>query len=158
MNNFDEVYHQYWDRIFRLCMGYVNDHDLALDMAQETFVIVWKQLPTFRGEAAIGTWIYRIAVNLCLRQIEKNSREFRLKKDAPLHHHDTEPDLEPRIRLLYRLISELPELDRIIISLELETVKQSEIARITGISDSNVRVRIHRIKEKLTKKFKENGY
>jgi len=66
--------------------------------------------------------------------------------------------MEPQIQLLYQFISELPETDRIIISLELEEVRQAEIAGIVGLSESNIRVRIHRIKEKLTKKFKENGY
>nr|WP_228439770.1 sigma-70 region 4 domain-containing protein [Chryseobacterium phocaeense] len=65
---------------------------------------------------------------------------------------------EPQIQLLYQFISELPETDRIIISLELEEVRQAEIAAIVGLSESNIRVKIHRIKEKLTKRFKENGY
>jgi RNA polymerase sigma-70 factor (ECF subfamily) len=60
--------------------------------------------------------------------------------------------------MLYKFISELPETERIIISLELEEVKQAEIAQITGLSESNIRVKIHRIKEKLTQKFKNNGY
>lgn len=62
--------------------------------------------------------------------------------------------MEPQIQLLYQFISELPETDRIIISLELEEVKQAEIAQITGLSEANIRVKIHRIKEKLTQKFK----
>ncbi|MNY80439.1 RNA polymerase sigma factor [compost metagenome] len=57
---------------------------------------------------------------------------------------------------MYKCIAELPETDRIIISLELEDIKQNEIAKIVGLSEANVRVKIHRIKEKLTQKFKEN--
>ena len=59
-----------------------------------------------------------------------------------------------RLRLLYKLIAELPEMDRILISLELEDVRQAEIARITGLSEGNVRVRNHRIKALLTKKIR----
>ena len=58
-------------------------------------------------------------------------------------------------KFLYQSISELPETDRIIISLELEDIKQSERAKFIGISEANVRVKIHRIKEKLTEKFKK---
>ena len=58
---------------------------------------------------------------------------------------------------MYKCIAELPETERIIISLELEEVKQAEIAKIVGLSEANIRVKIHRIKEKLTQKFKENG-
>ena len=58
---------------------------------------------------------------------------------------------------MYKCIAELPETERIIISLELEDIRQAEIATIVGLSEANVRVKIHRIKEKLTQKFKENG-
>lgn len=154
---FDEIYELYWQKIFRLCMGYVNDSELAQDLAQETFIIVWQQLPKFRNESSIGTWIFRIASNTCLKQIEKEKRFA--KADLPIHLEEKKQEsVEPQIQLLYQFISELPETDRIIISLELEEVKQAEIAGIVGLSESNIRVRIHRIKEKLTKRFKENGY
>jgi RNA polymerase sigma-70 factor (ECF subfamily) len=59
--------------------------------------------------------------------------------------------------MLYRCISELEETDRIIISLELEGLPQAEIAAVVGLSNGNVRVKIHRIKEKLTQKFQAYG-
>lgn len=153
---FEEIYKTYWQKIFRLCMGYVNDYDLAQDMAQETFIIVWQQLPKFRQEATIGTWIFRIATNNCLRQIEKQNRHPSV--ELPIHlKEEKQHNIEPQIQFLYTCISELPETDRIIISLELEDVKQAEIANIVGLSEANVRVRIHRIKEKLTEKFKKHG-
>ncbi|MEJ5106864.1 RNA polymerase sigma factor [Chryseobacterium sp. MYb328] len=154
---FEDIYETYWQKIFRLCMGYVNDPDLAQDLAQETFIIVWQQLPKFRNESGIGTWIFRIASNNCLRQIEKEKRFS--KTDLPINLEEKRQEsMEPQIMLLYQFISELPETDRIIISLELEELKQVEIAQITGLSESNIRVKIHRIKEKLTQKFKHNGY
>lgn len=52
---FEDIYRGYWNKIFRLCMGYVNDYSLAQDMAQETFIKVWQYLPTFRNEANIDT-------------------------------------------------------------------------------------------------------
>ena len=70
---------------------------------------------------------------------------------------DEKTDIEPQIQLLYKFIAELSEIDRIIISLELEEVRQADIAQIIGLSESNVRVRIHRIKVQLTRKFKEYG-
>lgn len=135
-------------------MGYVNDADWAKDIAQETFIIIWKQLPKFRNESAVGTWIFRIASNNCLRQIERQGRMP--KTELPEQIEDKpDPDKEWQSKLLYKCIAELPETDRIIISLELEDVKQAEIAKITGLSESNVRVKIFRIKEKLTQKFKQ---
>lgn len=153
---FEEIYNTYWDKIFRVCMGYVNDHSQAQDIAQETFITVWKKLPGFRNEANIGTWIYRIATNHCLRQIEKERRV--MSTDLPIDMPEEQSrNPEPEIQLLYRFISELPEIDRIIISLELEDIRQAQIARIVGLSESNIRVKIHRIKERLTKKFAEHG-
>jgi RNA polymerase sigma-70 factor (ECF subfamily) len=153
---FEQLYKSYWQKVFRLCMGYVNDYDIAQDIAQETFIIVWQKLDTFRNEAGIGTWIFRIASNNCLRQIEKEKRF--LKSELPINITEEKSySLEPQIQFLYKCIAELPEIERIIISLELEDVKQAEIANIVGLSEANTRVKIHRIKEKLTKKFKENG-
>ncbi len=133
-------------------MGYVNNHDWASDIAQETFMSVFQQLSNFKHQSSVGTWIYRIAVNHCLRQLEKNSKL--VKTTLPIEMvEEPQPDIEGKIAYLYQSISELPETDRIIISLELENVKQAEIALIVGLSEINVRVKIHRIKEKLTQKF-----
>ena len=137
-------------------MGYVNDHEMAADMAQETFIIVWQQLPKFRNEASISTWIFRIATNNCLRHIEKQKRFP--KSEMPINlKEEKQENIEPQIQFLYKCISELPETDRIIISLELENIKQAEIANIVGLSKTNIRVKIHRIKEKLNEKFANNG-
>lgn len=137
-------------------MGYINDHDLARDMAQETFIKVWQHLPDFRNEATVGTWIFRIATNHCLRQLEQQRRMPSADFPVDLSAEDKN-DIEPQIQLLYKSIAELPEIDRIIISLELEDVRQAEIAQIVGLSESNIRVRIHRIKEVLTKKMRKDG-
>jgi RNA polymerase sigma-70 factor (ECF subfamily) len=155
--NFETIYKTYWQKVFRLCMGYANDTDAAKDLAQETFIKVWKQLPKFRNESSIGTWIFRIASNTCLRQIQKESKMP--KSELPLEIQDeiSETNIEKDIQFLYQCISELKEVERIIISLELEDMNQKEIAEIVGLSEGNVRVKIHRIKEKLIQKFKKNG-
>jgi len=149
---FEDIYKEFWQKVYRICMGYVNDDEWAKDIAQETFVSVFQQLSNFRNESSIGTWVYRIAVNHCLRQIEKNSKIT--KTHLPIEiTEEKQTDTEAQISFLYKSISELPETERIIISLELENVKQSEIAKIVGLSETNIRVKIHRIKEKLTQKF-----
>jgi RNA polymerase sigma-70 factor, ECF subfamily len=153
---FEEIYNGYYQRIFRVCMGYVNDHDWAQDLTQETFIRVWEKRDQFRNEAGIGTWIFRIASNVCLRQIERTKRMP--KADLPFElEYGADPGTDAQVQLLYKYISELPELDRIIISLELEDIPQAEIAVIVGLAGSHVRVRIHRIKEKLYQKFTRDG-
>lgn len=154
--DFNKLYEEYWNKIYRLCMGYINDHDQAKDLAQETFITVWEKLSTFRNEASIGTWIFRIASNTCLSQIKKNEKLSKAEILVADEDNDN-PELDQEIKLLYQFISELAELDRIIISLELEGIKQQEISKIVGLSDANIRVKIHRIKEKLNTKFKNHG-
>jgi RNA polymerase sigma-70 factor (ECF subfamily) len=156
MPDFEEIYSLYSPQIFRVCMGYVNDHDQAKDLTQETFIAVWRNLPSFRNESKISTWIFRIATNNCLRAIEKNKRVTKVELPVNLAavHEETQ---EEKLTFLYNCIAELEEMDRIIISLVLEDLPQAEIASIIGLSAGNIRVKIHRIKEKLAIKFKDHG-
>lgn len=153
---FTKVYNEYAPRIYRVCLGYVNDAHRAQDLLQESFINVWKGLSTFRQEASLNTWLFRIATNVCLRHLQKENKikitelPFQLKEEII-------PSAEATHLFLYKCIAELEETDRLIISLELEDLPQSEIAEIVGIETGNVRVRIHRIKEKITKKFKAHG-
>jgi RNA polymerase sigma-70 factor (ECF subfamily) len=152
---FKAVYTEYAPRIFRLCMGYVNDHEQARDLTQETFISVWENMASFRQESSISTWIFRIATNNCLRSIEKKKKiTAQIPPDIPDLPEDSK---EEKLSFLYRCISELEEMDRLIISLVLEDMPQTEIASIVGISHANIRVKVHRIKEKLTLKFKQHG-
>ena len=151
---FEEIHKVFWPKVYRQCMGYMNDHDTAKDITQETFIKVWQHLPKFRNESSIGTWVFRIAVNSCLRQISKDKKMPKSEFPNELVE-EILVNNEPQVEFLYKCISELPEVERIIISLELEDLKQKEIAKIVGLSEGNVRVRIHRIKEKLTKKFQQ---
>lgn len=149
---FKEIYRQYWPKVYRLALGFVNDPSWAKDISQDTFVTVLEKLGDFRNEAKVGTWIFRIASNQCLRQIEKSKRIPQVNKEIDVAETPT-TDKEAQSQYLYDCIATLNEIDRLIISLELEDINQKEIANIVGISPSNVRVKVHRIKEKLTKKF-----
>lgn len=153
MTTFEEIYNRYAPQIFRVCLGYTNDADQARDLVQETFISVWKNLPGFKGGSQISTWIFRIATNHCLRALEVSKRMPGAELPINLAETFEEPQ-EDKLNFLYRCIAELEETDRIIISLELEGLPQAEIAAVVGLSNGNVRVKIHRIKEKLAQKFK----
>ena len=156
MTTFEEIYNRYAPQIFRVCLGYTNDVDQAQDLVQETFISVWKNLPGFRNQSQISTWIFRIATNHCLRALEVAKRMP--AAELPFDLAETkEESQEEKLSFLYRCIAELEETDRIIISLELEGLPQAEIASIVGLNSGNVRVKIHRIKEKLSQKFKAHG-
>ena len=153
---FEEVYKTFSPKVFRLCMGYVNDVDWAKDLVQETFIAVWKNLEKFRNESSVNTWVFRIATNNCLRSLQREKKI--IKSELPAQLEDKiEYKQDDKIEFLYKCISELEETERIIISLVLEELPQAEIASVVGLSDANVRVKVHRIKEKLTAKFLKNG-
>ncbi|ALU28117.1 RNA polymerase sigma factor [Myroides odoratimimus] len=154
---FESLYEQYWQRIYRLALGYVNDVDWAKDIAQETFVNVWNQLPKFRADSGYGTWIYRIAVNICLRQIERSKKVMPDESKIRQSKSVEEEYKETNTQKLYQAISELTEINRIIISLTLEGVEQKQIADVTGLTHANVRTRVHRIKEELYQKLNNYG-
>jgi len=154
--DFEEIYSKYSPQIFRVCMGYINDYEQARDLTQETFISVWRNLSSFKNKSKISTWIFRIATNNCLRAIEKSKKgtKTELPYNLPEVHEETQ---EEKLTFLYNCIAELEETDRIIISLVLEDLPQAEIAAIVGLSNVNIRVKVHRIKEKLAAKFKKHG-
>ncbi|WP_347159849.1 RNA polymerase sigma factor [Pontibacter chitinilyticus] len=156
MTDFKEIYETYAPKVFRVCMGYINDQDEAKDLTQKTFISVWENLPSFRHQAQLSTWIFRIATNNCLRALEKTKRRHTTELPFQLAELEEEPQ-EEKLHFLYSCIAQLPETERIIVSLVLEDVPQAEIAVIVGLSSGNVRVKIHRIKEKLALKFKAHG-
>ncbi len=154
--NFEAIYNRYAPQIFRVCMGYTNDAEQAKDLVQETFISVWKNLSSFRQQSQLSTWIFRIATNNCLRALEVAKRMP--TAELPFNMAETgEESPQEKLKFLYQCIAELEETERIIISLMLEDLPQAEIAAIVGLSNGNVRVKVHRIKEKLAKQFKLNG-
>lgn len=154
--NFEEIYEAYSQAVYRLCLGYTNDAEKAKDIVQDSFISVWKNLESFRGESQIGTWIYRIATNHCIKAMNKEKRQQARNLEIP--RLQIEAKENSNIILLRKYISALPEVDRLIISMELEEIPQNQIAEILGISHGNIRVRVHRIKEKLSQSFKKENH
>lgn len=148
---FKGLYQKYGPKVQRLCLGYIGSQVEAEDLLQEVFVKVWQNLHSFRGDSQVSTWIYRIAVNTCLYQIRatKNKKSVCLEK-APVLIVNEPDQKEHQLQLLHKAISELKESDRLIITLLLEEFPYPEIAKITEISEVNVRVKIHRIKQQLS--------
>lgn len=156
--DFSQIYNQYHDKVYRICFGYTNNMEEAKDILQETFITVWQNLDSFRNEAKMGTWIFRIATNKCLRSLENKKRRTKLNHSI-VEKKDSQPKefQGKKIDLLRKFIGQLPELERIIITLTMEGLKQEDIAQIVGLSHANVRVKIHRIKQKILRRFRENG-
>lgn len=149
---FKEIFQANSKKIYHLCYGYTGDDDSANDLMQETFLKVWQNLDKFRNQASISTWIYRIAVNTCLSylRVEKKHPKDELTDTIIETKGEEISEKNEQISSLYKCIAQLEENERIIITMVLDEVPYAEIAAISGISEGNLRVKIHRIKQKLT--------
>lgn len=151
---FTGLYETYKDRIFRLCCLYTKDEGLALDLTQDCFMKVWQNLSTFRQEASIGTWIYRIAVNNCLLyQRKAKIRTVQLGDEVDRLTEEVEQSKEERIGVLYKSIQHLNEVDRAIISMVLENMPYRDIGVVMGMTENNIGVKVQRIKVQLKKRM-----
>lgn len=156
---FTEIIDKNKDRIFRICCYYLSNQFDREDLYQEILIQIWKSLENFKHNSKFSTWIYRIAVNTSLTYIVKKKRSNKTTSFENVEY--TQPDssenkveekiaLEENIKKLYSCINKLPVSDRTLISLYLSELKSYEIAKIIGLSESNVRVKIHRIKKQLS--------
>jgi RNA polymerase sigma-70 factor (ECF subfamily) len=154
---FTELYHEYRPRVRRLCAGYLSGTGGSVDdLEQEIYLNVWRGIERFRGEAAPGSWLYRIAVNTCLRYLR--SRKRRLKHESRLGPPSpVQPDYGPPHERLLLAIGELGEVDRLLVTLTLEELSGREIADITGMTPGAVRTRLHRARNALKTKLTNHG-
>jgi RNA polymerase sigma factor (sigma-70 family) len=155
--SFKEIFEANSKKIYHLCLGYTNDADAANDLLQETFLKVWQNLDKFREHAQISTWIYRIAVNTCLTYLKKEKRQNKEELTTNIIETQAEDisDKQEQVSLLYTCIAKLEENERLIITMVMDEITYPEIAEIAGVSEGNLRVKIHRIKQKLTELYNQ---
>jgi RNA polymerase sigma-70 factor (ECF subfamily) len=131
------------------------------ELHQDLLVALWESVPAYRGEAKLSTFIYRVAFNRALNW----SREWRRNRDRfqPLETIP-EPSASPDVRRdetqklidrLYAAIADLPDVDRSLALLYLDDLSYREMAEVLGISESNVGVRLNRIRKRLAEEFEE---
>jgi RNA polymerase sigma factor, sigma-70 family len=138
--------------IYKVCSFYASDDDPLSDLYQDVVCNLWTAYPKFRGECSVSTWIYRIALNTCISNFRKKKRAPQRTPLSDIQDAFIQPDdLTAEINEMYRLIRQLKNLERAIILLYLEEKSYQEIADITGLSLSNVAVKLKRVKEKLIK-------
>lgn len=149
--------------IFKIVRSYAFTVMDREDLFQEITVQIWRSIPTFRSECAVTTWLYRISLNTAIRFSQKErkrsgnimdlERVQYILQDNPVPHDD-------RLSWLYDEIAKLDEIDRSITLLMLDGFSYKEMASIVGITESNIGVKINRIKKNLTvqsKKYDHNG-
>jgi RNA polymerase sigma-70 factor (ECF subfamily) len=137
---FDEIVERHRRAVYQVCFRFVNNHEDASDLAQETFVRAWKGLPDFRGHAALSTWLYRIAVNVCLNRVgAKRLAVEPLDSDRFIDPTAEMPgtDLirQERAQAVRRAIAALPDKQRATLILRVyHEMPHQEIADVLGMS------------------------
>jgi len=141
--------------IYKITRLYTNNQDDQKDLYQEVVYNLWKGFKSFRGDAKVSTWMYRIALNTAVLYSKKEKRNGKkVPLDGVVLVHETyDPVLEQQIKMLYETIKNLGDVDKGIVFLFLEGRKYEEIAIITGLTTSNIGTRMARIKEKLKKEI-----
>jgi RNA polymerase sigma-70 factor (ECF subfamily) len=158
-----EVLEDNFNKVFRLCLRYFGNTAEAEDAVQDVFVKVWMNMDKFRGESAISTWLYRIATNVCLTSLRNKKYETlridRMETDKTdeddVDEKGIQEEAEKKIDFLNEYLRNMSPGDRTIVSLYLEEVDSKTIAEITGLSDTNIRTRIHRIKNGIKTEWEE---
>ncbi|HVG53070.1 MAG TPA: sigma-70 family RNA polymerase sigma factor [Vicinamibacterales bacterium] len=160
---FEAIVGRYQARVYRLACRLTSDTD-APDVLQETFLLVYRHLPSFRGESQFGTWLYRIASNAALMHRRASARRpaesldaFLPRFDAQGQHVATPAELQIASRadelLDSRLLAEkardgiarLPDLYRDAFVLrDLEEMSTADVAHALGLEPATVRQRVHR--------------
>lgn len=140
--------------IHKICYMYEHDHDIRDDLFQEIVLQLWKSFHTFRGEAKITTWMYRIALNTAISGFRKQSKKVKTEDIHETHLNISDysgDDRDEELQKLQWAIRQLSEIERAMIMMALEEIPYDEIAETVGITQNNVRVRMNRIREKIKK-------
>jgi RNA polymerase sigma-70 factor (ECF subfamily) len=147
---FLKTVHDYQKIIYKVCRMYRNSNEDREDLFQEIVYQLWKAFPSFKGESKVSSWIYKIALNTSMAFYRKSNLSVDYYEDLPEHIHPSDEviisDNEER---LFSALQKLNSSEKAVISLFLEDFNYQEIAEITGLSESNVGVRLNRIKNKL---------
>lgn len=171
--NIDLLYKQYADKVFNLCLHYLQVRGDAEDATQEIFIKVFRKSDTFRGASNPKTWIYRIAINHCLDQLKSNKRKYRLayvrsllglkpSVQASLASKDHPGVLleqkEATMALLDR-IDQLPEQQKTALILsKIEGLPYKEVAQIMHKSAKSIESLVQRAKKNLKKSLYSEGF
>lgn len=166
LSAYDELMQHYEKKVYALCFRMAGNHDDAEDLAQESFLKVFRALPSFKGDAQFSTWLYRIVTNTCLDERRKRGRKPVLVSiDKPVATGDGEmtiplPDKAPDPLCetlagelqteIQELLAQLPQEQRVVIVMrDLEGYSYEEIAAVLGVNMGTVKSRLNRARARL---------
>ncbi len=141
--------------IHKVCRLYTSGEDAHQDLFQEITIQLWKAYPKFRGDAKFSTWAYRVALNTAITLYRKSTRSVATvdfeSKEYFIKQEDYNYEEEEQIKLLYKAVHQLNDIEKALVFMYLEDKDYEEISETLGISEVNARVKMNRIKTKLKK-------
>lgn len=150
-------------KLRKICRVYAWNRADQDDLYQEILLQIWRGVPSLKNDDLATTWLYRVTLNTAMTFVrKKNSRGG--VRTATYDHTELEQisDAQPpgfavdeQVARLYEAIAQLNDLEKALITLFLEDLTYEEMAAITGLSESNVGVMLHRVKKKLANLIKE---
>ncbi|MDP4282175.1 MAG: sigma-70 family RNA polymerase sigma factor [Bacteroidota bacterium] len=144
--------------VFIIALKIVNNREDAEEIAQDVFLKAYQSLKTFEMKSKFSTWLYRIAYNTAISKKRKKKVEFVGMDDSVITNYSTDEvtkgvdvlEEQDQIRLMEKALQRLPEEDNLLITLFYKADNSIEdISQITGLSTSNVKVKLHRIRKRL---------
>ncbi|WP_444937976.1 RNA polymerase sigma factor [Microbulbifer sp. JMSA002] len=151
---FQQAISEYAEGISRIARSYVRTTAEHEDLLQEIWLGLWRALPSFRGDASLKTFVYRIAHNRCVTEIARRKPQHAGEEELmTLPDNQEGPDErlaeERKSERLLIAVKKLPLGLRQTLTLRLEGLSYMEISEVLGISESNIAVRLNRAKERL---------
>ncbi len=158
---FRALYDAYSPRVRAILYRYVGPSDLS-DLVQEAFIKIWTALPTFRRDATLRTWVYRVAVNVAKDHLRARRRKWwllfapdRAEAQAerdPVDHAARWQDRQELTRAMAQLS---PALREVLALYSLQELEMTEIARILDIPEGTVKSRLHKARQALRDEVQE---
>jgi len=137
---FDEIVVRHRRAVYQLCYRFVGNHEDAADLTQDVFVRAFKGLARFKGDAQLGTWLYRVGVNVCLKRLASRRPDAAPIDDVPNLAERGEDPLQlaeraERARVLRAAVERLPPRQRATVVLRVyQDLSHEEIARVLDSS------------------------
>ncbi|MBQ1866564.1 MAG: RNA polymerase sigma factor [Bacteroidales bacterium] len=160
---FNQIVKDYSEKIYWHVRRFVYSHEDADDLVQEIFVKIWKSLPSFRGEANLYTWIYRIATNEALNFLRRRKVRAALMFQSLDEETSRQIDEDPWFdgtalqRKLAKAVAALPTKQRLVFNMKyFGDMKYEDIAQITGTSVGALKASYHIACEKLKSNIGED--
>lgn len=164
VNAYTMLINKHKSMVYSICYKIVRKSEEAEELAQDTFLKAYEKLDKFRGEAKFSTWLYRIAYNAAISMTRKRRLEVHALDDSTIANYSESEahqnldliDYEEQQQMLQLALNTLSDEDYTIIHLfYLKELSVSEISTITGLSEANVKVKLHRIRKKLYVQMQE---